>query len=158
MDLVAIEQIRRLKHRHLRCIDLKRWDDLADTFTPDATADYGTLLYRGRPLKLTGRDEIIAFLRKSLGPDIITTHFASQPEIDVDGAAATGTWCFEDTVIATAYRLVIKGAAFYEDSYVRGEDGEWRIAHTGYERTYEATLSLDDLPSFRLTANRWGTA
>jgi hypothetical protein len=58
-------------------------------------------------------------------------------------------------VIATSYRTVITGAAFYEDRYARGEDGRWRIAHTGYVRIYEAMLSLDDLPSFRLTANRW---
>ena len=32
------------------------------------------------------------------------------------------------------------------------ENGRWRIAHTGYVRTYEAMMSLDDLPSFRFTA------
>jgi SnoaL-like domain len=155
-DLVALEEIRQVKYRYLRCVDLKRWDDLADTFTPDATADYGTPAL-GRPLQLAGRDEIVAFLRDKLGPDIITVHFASQPEITVDGDTARGTWAFEDTVIATEYRMVITGAAFYEDRYARGEDGRWRIAHTGYVRTYEAALSLDDLPSFRLTSNRWAS-
>jgi hypothetical protein len=58
-------------------------------------------------------------------------------------------------VIATEQHVMIKGAAFYEDRYARGSDGRWRIAHTGYVRTYEVTLSLDDLPSFRITANRW---
>ena len=58
----------------------------------------------------------------------------------------------EDTVIATEYRVVVKGAAFYRDRYERGADGRWRIAHTGYVRTYEAMMSLDDLPSFRLIA------
>ena len=152
--LTALEDIRRLKHRYLRCVDLKLWDDLAGTFTADATATYGTPAM-GQPLNLSGRDEIVGFMRKNLGPDIITEHFAAQPEIDIDGDTATGTWCFEDTVIATAYRFVIKGSAFYEDRYERGPDGRWRIAHTGYTRTYEMTLSLDDLPSFRLTANRW---
>ena len=155
MDLVAIEEIRRLKYRYLRCVDLKLWDELGDTLTPDATTDYGTLAYGGKPLRLSGREEIVAFMRGNLGPGITTVHFASQPEIDVDGATASGTWCFEDTVIATEHRFVIKGSAFYEDRYARGEDGRWRIAHTGYVRTYEATLSLDDLPSFRFTANRW---
>ena len=55
-------------------------------------------------------------------------------------------------MIATQYRVVITGAAFYQDRYERGEDGRWRIAHTGYVRTYEAMMSLDDLPSFRITA------
>jgi hypothetical protein len=70
----------------------------------------------------------------------------------VDGATATGSWRFEDKVIATEHRVVIVGAAFYQDRYERGGDGRWRIAHTGYVRTYEAMLSLDDLPSFQLTA------
>jgi ketosteroid isomerase-like protein len=154
MDLVAIEEIRQVKHCYLRCVDLKLWDDLAGTFTEDATADYGTPAL-GKPLRLAGRDKIVGFLRDNLGPGIITTHFASQPEIAVDGDTASGTWAFQDTVIATEFRVVITGAAFYEDRYARGADGRWRIAHTGYTRTYEATMSLDDLPSFRITSNRW---
>jgi hypothetical protein len=47
---------------------------------------------------------------------------------------------------------VIAGAAYYQDRYERGADGAWRIAHTGYVRTYEAMLSLDDLPSFKFLA------
>ena len=157
MDLAALEEIRRVKYRYLRCVDLKLWDEIAAVFTPDATADYGTRAL-GEPVRLSGRDEIVKFLRDSLGPGIITVHFASQPEIDVDGATATGTWSFEDTVIATGYRVLIKGAAFYEDRYARGADGRWRISHTGYVRTYEVMMSLDDVPSLKFTANRWAAA
>jgi SnoaL-like domain len=151
MDLVTLEEIRQVKYRYLRCVDQKRWDEMADVFTADATVDYGTRVY-GQPLKITGRDEIIAFFRAKLGPDVITVHAAGQPEITVDGDTATGTWRFEDTVIATEHRIVVAGAAYYEDRYERGADGMWRIAHTGYVRTYEAMMSLDDLPSFRLIA------
>jgi len=147
MDLVTLEEIRQLKYRYLRCVDQK----MADVFTQGATVDYGTQVY-GKPLKLAGRDEIVAFFRARLGPDIITVHAAGQPEISVDGATATGSWRFEDTVISTKHRVVIIGAAFYQDRYERGADGRWRIAHTGYVRTYEAMLSLDDLPNFRFTA------
>ena len=154
MDLVALEEIRQVKYRYLRCVDLKRWEEMAEVFTPDATADYGSPA-TGQPLKFSSRDEIIAFLRDKLGPDIITLHAAGQPEIDIDGAAASGRWRFEDTVIATEYRVLIKGAAFYEDRYARGEDGRWRIAHTGYVRIYETMQSLDDLPSLKFTANLW---
>jgi hypothetical protein len=154
MDLVALENIRQVKYRYLRCVDLKQWDELAEILTDDATADYGTRAL-GEPLRLTGRDTIVGFLRRNLGPGIITTHFAGHPEITIDGDTATGTWAFEDTVIATEFRVVIKGAAFYQDTYARGEDGAWRIAHTGYVRTYELTHSLDDMPSLRITANRW---
>jgi hypothetical protein len=152
MDLAALEEIRRVKYRYLRCVDLKLWDEIAEVFTADATVDYGTRAL-GKPIQLTGRE----FLRDSLGPGIVTVHFASQPEIDVDGDTATGTWSFEDTVIATEFRALIKGAAFYEDRYARGEDGRWRISHTGYVRTYEVMMSLDDVPSLKFTANRWAT-
>jgi SnoaL-like domain len=154
MDLEALESIRQVKYRYLRCVDLKLWDELAGTLTPDATADYGTPAL-GEPIRLDGRDAIVGFLRDSLGPGIITTHFAGQPEITIDGDTASGTWCFEDTVIATEYRVMIKGSAFYQDRYARGSDGQWRISRTGYTRTYEMTLSLDDVPSLKITANRW---
>ena len=150
-ELRAIEEIRQVKYCYLRCVDLKLWDEIGDIFTPDATVDYGTMVY-GKPLKISGRDHIVEFFRATLGPDIITVHSAGQPEITVDGGTARGTWSFEDTVIATEHRVVVKGAAFYRDRYERDEDGRWRIAHTGYVRTYEAMLSLDDLPSVRFTA------
>ena len=60
-------------------------------------------------------------------------------------------------MIATEHRVVIRGAAFYQDRY-RRVDGVWLIAHTGYVRSYEAVMSLDDLPSFQLTANLWAKA
>jgi hypothetical protein len=157
MDLVALEEIRRLKYRYLRSVDQKLWDDLGETLTPDAVADYGTQVY-GEPLVLTGRDEIVAFMRDKLGAGLTTVHMASQPEIDIDGDRAAGTWCFEDTVISAEHKIMIHGAAFYEDSYERGEDGAWRISRTGYIRTYESMFSFSDLPSFRLTANRWAPA
>ena len=30
MDLVAIEEIKRLKHRYFRTLDLKRWEEFGD--------------------------------------------------------------------------------------------------------------------------------
>jgi SnoaL-like domain len=154
MDLVALEEIRQVKYRYLRCVDLKLWDEMADVFTQDASADYGTHAV-GKPLSLRGRDEIVTYLRDNLGPNVITVHRCGQPEIAVDGDSATATWSFEDTVIAMDFRVIIKGAAFYEDTYDRGEDGKWRISHIGYTRIYETMSSLDDTPSLRFIANKW---
>ena len=150
-ELRTIEDIRQVKYRYLRCVDTKLWDEIGEVFTEDATVDYGTKAY-GKPLKMSGRDEIVAFFRTQLGPGILTAHAAGQPEINVDGDTATGIWSFQDTVIATEFRVVIAGAAFYHDRYERGADGRWRIAHTGYVRTYETMMSLDDLPSFKMIA------
>jgi hypothetical protein len=152
--MAALEDIRQVKYRYLRCVDLKLWDEIAEVFTADATADYGTHATR-RPLSLHGRDEIVGYLRKSLGPEITTVHRCGQPEIKIENNNATGTWSFEDTVIAMAYRVLIKGAAFYEDTYERGADGQWRISHTGYRRIYETMCSLDDTPSLRFLDTMW---
>ena len=152
-ELVTTEAIRQLKYRYLRCVDLKLWDEIGDTFTNDATVNYGTKAY-GKPLRMAGRDEIVTFFRTRLGPDILTVHAAGQPEITLaeDGQTASGTWSFQDTVIATTYNVVIVGAAFYQDRYELGDDGRWRIARTGYVRTYEAMMSTGDLPSFKIIA------
>lgn len=153
MDLETLEEIRRLKYRYLRCVDLKRWDDLEDTLTEDAVAVYGTQVY-GESLALTGRAAIVDFMRQNVGPQIITTHNVGHPEIDIDGDEATGIWSMRDTVIVTEPGIMIEGAAFYEDTY-RRSDGVWRISHTGYQRTYETMVTLKDLPGFQLLSNRW---
>lgn len=141
--LLAVDEIKQLKYRYLRTLDLKRWDEFAAVFVPEATGDYGEGLSFG------SRDELVGFMRDSLGPQMITLHQCHHPEITVDGDSATGVWYLEDRVIMPEHRLVLEGAAFYEDRYVRTSDG-WRIEHTGYRRTYEATLSMDDVPSYRL--------
>jgi hypothetical protein len=151
LDLLAIEDIRRIKYRYLRAVDQKKWAELESVLTPDAVANYGTPAM-GKPLVLTGRDAIVNFMRDNLGgTDIVTFHFAGQPEIDVDGDNASGTWAFEDTVIVNSHRLMIKGAAYYEEKYVRDPAAGWQISHIQYVRTFEMTHSLDDLPSLRLT-------
>lgn len=152
MDLEAIERIKRLKYRYFRSLDTKDWDAFRECFVPAATARYGDRL------SFDNRDDITTYMAENLGPTMITLHHGHHPEIDVDGDTATGIWALEDTVIMTAYRQLLYGASFYEDRYVRGDDGEWRIAATSYVRTFESMQSLDDTPSFRLTANRWADA
>jgi hypothetical protein len=150
----ALEEIRQLKYRYLRCVDLKRWDEIAGVFTADASADYGTHAVRGQ-LSLRGREQIVGYLRENLGPEIITVHRCGQPEITIEGDKAKGTWSFEDTVIAREHRVWIRGAAFYEDEYAREPDGVWRISHTGYRRIYETLSSFDDTPSLRFLDVMW---
>jgi hypothetical protein len=149
VDLAVLEDLRQLKYRYLRTLDLKRWDDFADTLTPDVKTNYG------EQLSFDDRDSVVAFMRNSLGPTIITVHQCHHPELTIDGDTATGTWYLEDKVIVTEHRMLLTGAAFYDDAYRRCDDGRWRISRTGYQRSYEAVQSLDDLPSWKLTANRW---
>jgi hypothetical protein len=135
-DLVEIELIKRLKYRYLRCLDQKLWDEIGTLFTDDATTSYG-----GGKYSFTGRDEIVGFLRQSMGrDDFLSSHRCTQPEIDLTSpTTAEGSWALNDYVIIGEHDLIVHGAAFYEDRYVK-VDGEWKIAHTGYERTFEEML------------------
>lgn len=148
-ELAVIREIEQLKFRYTRALDLKSWDEFAGTLTADVTASFG------RSLSFAGRDQLVSFMRSSLGTAIITVHHVHHPEIAVAGDTATGTWYLQDTVIITEHRILLRGAAFYADRYVRTGDG-WQIAETGYTRSYESVETLDD--SWKLTANRFAGA
>ena len=152
-DLIDIEAIKRVKYRYLRCIDQKLWDDLVDVLTEDCTAAYS-----GGKYSYDGRDAIIEFLRTSMGSqDFLSSHRCHHPEIDLTGAdSATGVWALEDTVIMKEWDLTIRGAAFYTDTYRRTPAG-WRIAHTGYKRTYEEIWPRAAIQGLRLSADFWAT-
>lgn len=152
MDLVTLEEIRRLKYRYLRCVDLKLWDEFAEVFTEDAVAEYDTPVL-GKVLRLEGRDAIVDYMRSNLGPEKISAHTAGCPEIDVDGDRATGVWSLDDTIIIPEHHLLIRGAAFYHDAYRREADGAWRVEKTGHRRTYEYMVSLEDVPSLKFTTS-----
>jgi hypothetical protein len=153
-DLVEIELIKRLKYRYMRCLDQKLWDELETCFVPQATARYGGGLH-----SFEGRDAIMAFLRESMGSTtMLSSHRVHHPEIDLVGPdEATGTWALEDTVVLTDLGVNVQGAAFYSDRYVKGDDGDWRIAHTGYRRTYEELLPRASITGLKLTADWWET-
>lgn len=152
-DLVEIEQIKRLKYKYLRCLDQKLWDEMAECFTPDATAAYS-----GGKYSYDGRDAILEFLVKSMGDEsFLSSHRVHHPEIErTSPTTARGVWALEDVVIDTKWQITIRGAAFYTDDYVK-QDGAWRIQHTGYKRTYEEIQPRKDVAGLKLTASWWST-
>ncbi len=141
-----IEAIKQLKYRYLRTLDLKLWDEFTECFVPEVTGDYAGLLF-------ADRDALVGYMRENLGPGLITMHHAHHPEITVGGSGdsdqATGLWYLEDKVIVPDFAFVLEGAAFYSDRYVRTSEG-WRVAHTGYKRTFEVSMSTADLASWKL--------
>ena len=152
-DLLDVHAIHELKHRYLRCLDQKAWDELETCFTEDATASYG-----GGAIELDGRDAILRFLTDSMGSTgMLTSHRGSQPEIELTGPGeATGTWALEDVVIHQDFGVTIHGASFYTDRYVK-RDGRWSIRATGYKRTYEEIWPRAAIQGLRLSADFWAT-
>jgi len=147
-----LEAIKRLKYKYQRCLDTKHWDELRDCFTEDAKAAYS-----GGKFSFDSRDAIMKFLQGAMGADSFhSSHVVSQPEIDfVDAQHATGRWCLQDYVIDTSFDMTIRGAAFYEDEYRKGDDGVWRISKTGYQRTYEEMIPRKSIAGITLTESRW---
>ena len=145
-----IDEIKQVKYRYLRALDTKNWDEFADTLTEDVTGDYGQSV--GAELHFTDRDALVKFMRTSLGPEIITEHRVTHPEITVDGDEASAIWYLQDRVIVEDFNFMLIGAAFYHDRYRRTSDG-WKISATGYDRTYDATMSLEGL-NFKLKPGR----
>lgn len=145
-----IDDIKQVKYRYLRALDTKHWDDFAATLTEDVRGDYGESI--GEKHQFTDRDSLVNFMRTSLGPEVVTEHRVDHPEITVDGDEATGTWYLQDRVIAPDFNFMLIGAAFYHDRYRRTEDG-WKICATGYDRTYDASMTLEGL-NFKLKPGR----
>jgi 3-phenylpropionate/cinnamic acid dioxygenase small subunit len=135
-----VEAIKQVKYRYLRAFDTKHWDDFSATLTEDAIGDYGTSV-DGKPLSFTNRTDLVDYMRSAVGPGVITEHRVTHPEIHVAGDEASGIWYLQDRVIVAEVDFMLFGAAFYHDRYRRTADG-WKISATGYERTYEATMSL----------------
>ncbi|CQD10946.1 Bile acid 7-alpha dehydratase [Mycolicibacterium conceptionense] len=98
----------------------------------------------GKTLHFTDRDSLVEYMKSSLGPEVITEHRVAHPEIEIDGDEATATWYLQDRVIVPSMNFMLFGSAFYHDRYRRTADG-WKISATGYDRTYDATLSLEGL-------------
>ncbi len=148
--MLEIEAIKQLKYHYMRCIDQKRWKEIGDCFTEDATCSYS-----GGRYAFEGRDPIVRFLVESMDrPSFLSSHRVHHPEIElVDEGSATGIWALEDTVIDTQHGITLQGAAFYEDRY-RKQDGRWKLQHTGYERTFEQIQTRAD-SGWRITQSAW---
>lgn len=152
--LVEIEKIKRLKYAYLRTLDLKQWDDLEKLFTDDVTTSYSDGKH-----SFSNRADAMAFLRESMGTSkMITKHHCHHPEIDVFSATeASGVWYLTDLVInhgdpsanPPVPAIVLEGTGFYEDRY-RKVNGEWKIAHTGYQRVYREIFDRKQMPVLHL--------
>lgn len=145
-----IHEIELVKYRYLRTLDTKDWDQFAETLTEDVVGRYGESL--GEEHHFTDRATLVEFMRTSMPADVITEHRVTHPEIVVTGDEATATWYLQDKVIVSKFDFMLMGAGFYHDRYRRTPDG-WKISETGYDRTYDASLSTKNL-DFKVKAGR----
>jgi hypothetical protein len=136
-----IEAIKQLKYRYFRCVDQKKLDELEQLLLPECSA-----LYHGGRYGAPDRAGIMVFLRATLGKrSLLTMHHGHHPEIEIlSDTEATGIWYLHDVVIDQEEKTRLEGNGFYEDRY-RKVDGEWKIAHTGYHRTFDIKQPLGEV-------------
>jgi hypothetical protein len=133
-QLIAVEEIKKLKARYFRCMDTKDWDGYAAVFAPDAVLDVSGergAVSDDEPADawiVRGDASIAAFVKAQVG-DVLTVHHGHMPEIEVTSDdSATGIWAMEDIlrwppggILATLH-----GFGHYHETY-RRIDGRWRI-------------------------------
>lgn len=137
-DLIAIEEIKKLKARYFRGVDTKDWALLGDTLAEDVICDYTGATTdpetgvnaapdtTGAPLvgRKTAIDAIAAVLAK-----VTTVHHGHMPEIDITGEnTATGVWSMVDLLRFPKGQKVKEVVAYghYHETYER-IDGHWKI-------------------------------
>lgn len=137
-QLLAVEDIKRLKARYFRALDTKDWDLLRTVFAPDIVCDFRgstrdpkTGIDTGAEATanvLHGRDEAIKLISAGMNPTE-SVHHGHMPEIEIDGPdTAHGVWAMFDSVrIADGPVREFNGYGHYHETY-RKTDGQWQIA------------------------------
>ncbi|MCV7179468.1 nuclear transport factor 2 family protein [Mycolicibacterium sphagni] len=138
-ELLDREQLKELRARYFRFLDLRDQEGFATVFTEDAVLEVPEV-----DLVFRGREEIAAKVLASVS-GAVSAHHGHTPELIFTGPdTATGIWAMQDIVewprAASGERIGITGVGHYRDEYVR-EDGEWRIAKVRLVRIRVQTLS-----------------
>jgi len=136
-DLLAIEEIKRLKATYWYTIDTKDWGGLADVFAPGALFDarYEAAAAQGQydielPEAKEGDEGVLsgpgiaAFIRDA-AQTWVTVHHGHAPIIELTGTdTARGIWPFFD--ILDSGTAAITGYGHYHEQYQRLH-GRWVI-------------------------------
>lgn len=123
--LIDVEEIKKLKARYFRFVDLRDWNRWGELFTEDAVIDIPELGH------VYGRDEFVERVRSNnetaFAPSI---HHGHMPEIEVTGPdVASGIWAMSDYLDRPrdGHRTITQGYGHYDEAY-RKVDGSWKIS------------------------------
>ncbi len=123
--LIDIEQIKQVKARYFRFVDTKQWAELADLFTEDCEVRYGET---EQDTWITGRVALIKLLQRAIG-DGVTVHHGHMPEVTLHSqTTASLVIAMFDYVESAGDRPIrLRGYGHYHESYIKSDDGQWRI-------------------------------
>jgi hypothetical protein len=145
--LIAIEEIKRIKARYWRGVDMKDPMVLRDVFADDAKIDF-----RGNELDeasanqpLPTPDEFVAGAMQTLA-HFVTAHHGHAPDIEfLSDTEAVGYWPMEDNIwvkpgAPNVTFTQLRGYGIYHDRYCKTPRG-WRISETMLMRIKVETTS-----------------
>jgi hypothetical protein len=143
-------EIQRLKARYFRYMDHRDWEKYRDLFTDDLKFYISYSKTReANPPVWSSADELVSYL-SSCPPTKLTIHHGHMPDIEfIDENHASGIWAMFDWVDYPERGYAFKGYGYYYETYVRCDDGRWRIdsSHLTRLRTNEiASLEHHPLP------------
>ena len=150
--LNAIEEIKQLKARYFRGVDLKDWELLKnEVLDEDVSADYRGCATDPRsgvnfaPAAtedvINGRSALIEALGNSLA-GIVSSHQGVTPEITVlSDSEASGIWAMSDILVFPPEHELAElfGFGHYYESYAK-VNGQWKIKTLKHTRTRVATV------------------
>lgn len=142
--LVAIEEIKVLKARYLRFLDLKRWDAFRSLITDDMKFYFEN---ETTPRATAGDQFFDEFVRARMS-HALSIHHALMPEIEiVDADSATRIWVVYDWVDDPKHRRAFEGYGHYEEKYRRDSAGQWQVSEVRLTRLRVELRARSDLAS-----------
>lgn len=121
-ELQAIEEIKRLKARYCRFVDLNRREDLRALFTDD-------IVYEFQGWKKGHGADSFAGCAEDFA-DRLSFHRVSMPDIEIlSETTARGVWAMVDIIEypASPDKPGFRGYGYYDEEY-RKVDGSWKIS------------------------------
>jgi hypothetical protein len=106
-QLLAVEDIQRLKARYFRCMDTKDWLGFAQVFAVDAVMDMSEEAGAapGDLSHITRGTAATAAMAQAGMEGVQTVHHGHMPEIEINSrTTARGIWAMEDREIASDQR------------------------------------------------------
>jgi hypothetical protein len=144
-QLLAIEEIKRLKARYFRCVDTKDWAGLRAVFATgtlgiDLSGAHTPVDHTGSPVIFDGvvppapnpasqydnAEAFVVMVERTLGAASVI-HHGHMPEIEVTSpTTARGVWSMEDMIRWPGGAGELHGYGHYHETYELTAEG-WRI-------------------------------
>ena len=135
-SLEDAEKIKKLHQKYINLMDNLKYEEVLDLFTEDASIEVRNLGIK------KGRNELreiyIEVLAKNRGSERFDGHMAVQPDINVSGDTAKGTWL----IYMLFSKPEIQWVQGRNDCEYKKINSEWKISKLKFTRTLASDKKL----------------